>query len=191
MGCLRLPCAPSVLSLMSSRIIGALRHGLERIDIDRQRLVFHFDQFGSVGRDVAVLGDDEGDFLVLEQNLAVGEHHLHVTGKRRHPGEIDGLQRLGGYHRDDAGHCRGFRGVDLLDAGVSVRRTVEVAVQHARQLQVIDVVAFALHEANVFDALSLAAHAFEFFGAFGGGGGLGVHSAASWKGTPLIFAAAN
>ncbi len=167
------------------------RHGLERIDIDRQRLVFHFDQIGGVGRDVAIGGDDERDFLVLEKNLAVRQHHLAVAGERRHPGQIDGLQGLGGYHGDDAGHRRSFGGVDLLDAGVGVRRTIEIAIEHAGQLQVVDIIALALHEADVFDALSLAAHAFEFFGAFGGGGGLGVHSAASWNGTPLIFAAAN
>ena len=95
------------------------RHRLERIDVDRQRLVLDLDQVGGVGRDIAVLGDDEGHFLVLEQHLAVGEHHLHVAGKRRHPGEVDGLERLGREHRDDAGHRGGLGGVDLLDAGVA------------------------------------------------------------------------
>ena len=66
----------------------------------------------------------------------------------------------------------------------------EVAVQHARQLQVVDVVAFALDEADVLDALALAAHALELFGALGGGGGRVGHSAASWNGTPLSLAAA-
>ena len=168
----------------------AVRHGLERIDIDRQRLVLDLDQFDGVGRGLAAFGDHEGDFLVLEQHLAVGEHHLHVAGQRRHPGEVDGFQHLGGQHRDDAGHRRGLGGVDLLDAGVAVRRAHQVAVEHAGQLQIVDVIALALGEADVFDALSLAAHAFEFFGAFGGGGGHVVHSAASWNGTPASFAAA-
>ena len=167
------------------------RHRLERIDVDRERLVFDLDQFGGVGGGVAVFGDHEGDFLVLKQHLAVGQHHLHVAGERRHPGEVDGFQRLGGEHRDDAGHGRGLGGVDLLDAGVRVRRADEVAVEHARQFQIVDVIALALDEADVLDALAPAAHAFELFGAFGGGGGHVVHSAASWKGTPLSFAAAN
>ena len=167
------------------------RHRLERIDVDRKRLVLHLDQIGGIGRDIAVLRDHEGDFLVLEQHFAVGQHHLHVAGKRRHPGEVHGLERLGGNHRDDAGHRRGLRGIDLLDAGVSVRRAIEVAVKHAGQLQVVDVIALALDETDVLDALSFAAHAFEFDGAFGGGGGHVVHSAASWNGTPLILAAAN
>ena len=137
------------------------RHRLERIDDDRQRLVFDFDQIDGVGRDIAVLGDDEGDFLVLEQHLVVGEHHLHVAGERRHVGEVDGLQRFGREHGEDAGHRGGLGRVDLLDAGVGVRRAGEVAVEHAGQLQVVDVVALALDEADVLDALALAAHALE------------------------------
>ena len=168
----------------------AVRHRLERIDVDRQRLVLDFDQFDGIGRGLAAFGDHEGDFLVLEQHFAVGQHHLHVAGQRRHPGEVDGFQHLGGQHRDDAGHRRGFRGVDLLDAGVGVRRAHQVAVEHAGQFQIVDVIALALGEADVLDALSLAAHAFELFGAFGGGGGHVVHSAASWNGTPASFAAA-
>ena len=71
---------------MSSRSTGASGAiALNGSTIDRQRLVLDLDQIGGVGRDVAVVGDDEGDFLVLEQHLAVGEHHLHVAGERRHP----------------------------------------------------------------------------------------------------------
>ena len=167
------------------------RHRLERIDIDRQRLVFDFHEIGGIGRDIAILGDHERHFLVLEQHFAVGEHHLRVARECRHPGEIDGFQRLGGDHSDHAGDGRGFGRIDLLNAGVRVRRAVEIAVQHARQLQIVDVVAFALDEADILDALSPASHAFKFLGAFSGGGGLSVHSAASWKATPLSFAAAN
>ena len=165
-------------------------HGLERIDVTRQPLVLDFDQFGSIRRGVAVLGDDEGNFLVLEQNLAVGEHHLHIAGKRGHPGEIDGLKRFRRDHRHNARYCGGLGRVDFLDAGVRMRRTRKVAVQHAGQLDVVDVVALALNKADVLDALPLAAHALKLFGAFGGGGGHVVHSAASWNGTPLILAAA-
>ena len=90
-----------------------------------------------------------------------------------------------------AGHRGGLGRVDLLDAGVAVRRAGEVAVEHAGQLQIVDVIALALDETDILDALALAAHAFELGGAFGGGGGHVVHSAASWNGTPLSFAAAN
>jgi hypothetical protein len=166
-------------------------HGLERIDIDRERLVFHLDQVGGVGRDIAVLGDHERDLLILEQHLAVGEHHLHVARERRHPGEVHGFECLGGQHRDHAGDGGRFRGIDLLDTGVRVGRAGEVAVEHARQLQIVDIVALALDEADVLDALAAAAHALEFLCALGRCGGHVVHSAASWNGTPASFAAAN
>ncbi len=158
---------------------GTLVHRMHRIDHAGQPLVFDLDRVGAVGGGVAAVRDDEGDLLVLEQHLAVGQHHLHVAGQRRHPGEVDALELFGGEHGEYAGDFQRLRRVDLLDAGMSVRRAVEIAIEHAGQFQVVDVVALALGEADVLDALALAAHAFEFFGAFGGGGGLVVHSAAS------------
>ncbi len=175
--------------LAQDRRVGV--HRLERIDDDRQFLVFDLDEVGGVGGDVAIGGDDEGDLLVLEQHLAVGEHHLHVAGERRHPGEIDALELLGGEHGDDAGHGLGLRRVDVLDARMGAAGAMKIAVQHARQFEVVDVIAAALGEAHVLDALALAAHALQLLGALDGGGrGRGVHSAASLYSTPLIFAAA-
>ncbi len=63
-------------------------------------------------------------------------------------------------------------------------------MQHARQLHVVDVVALALGEADVFDALALAAHAFELGFALFPRGSHVVHSAASLNSTPLILSAA-
>ena len=57
---------------------------LERIDERRQFLVVDLHQFDGIGGDVAVLGNDKGHFLALEQHLVVGQHHLHVAGQRRH-----------------------------------------------------------------------------------------------------------
>ena len=82
-----------------------LIHRLERVDDDGKRFILDLDQVGGVGGDIAVGRDDERDLLVLEQDLAVGEHHLDVAGERRHPGEIDAFQVLGGQDRDDAGHA--------------------------------------------------------------------------------------
>ena len=158
------------------------RHRLEGIDDDGQPLVFDLDGLHAVGRRVAVLGDDEGDLLVLEQHLAVGQHHLHVVGERRHPGEVDALQLLGGQHRQHARHLQRLGGVDLLDAGVGILRAHEVAEQHAGQLQVVDVVALALREADVLHPLPLAAHAFELGFALFAREGCRGHSAASLRG---------
>ena len=73
---------------------------------------------------------------------------------------------------------------------MGIGRANEVAMQHARQLQVVDIVAFALREANVLDTLSLAPHAFQLCFALFPRQGHVVHSAASWNSVPLIFAAA-
>jgi hypothetical protein len=121
----------------------------------------------------------EGHLLVLKQHLAVGQDHLHVAGERRHPGEVDGLQFLGREHRDDARHRGSLGRIDLLDARVCVRRAREVAIEHARQLDVVDIVASALDEADVLDALALAAHALQALGALFRGERDVVHSAAS------------
>ena len=165
-------------------------HRLERIDHDRQRLVFDHDLVDAVIGGIAVGGDHEGDFLILEQHLAVGQHHLHVAGQGRHPGEVDGLQRFGGDHRQHARHLQRLFRVDRFDARMGVRRADEIAVQHARQLQVVDIIALALGEAGVLDALALAAHAFERGGALFPRGSHVVHSAASLNSTPLILSAA-
>jgi hypothetical protein len=79
-----------------------------------------------------------------------------------------------------AGQRRGLADVDLLDPGMAVRRAHEIAVQHAGQLDVVDIVALALDEASVFGAAAGKAHAFEGGFALGAGRSGGVHSAASF-----------
>ena len=61
---------------------------LERIDNDRKFFVFNFDQFNSIGSNVAIFRNDEGHFLSLKQNLAIGQHHLLVASQRRHPMQV-------------------------------------------------------------------------------------------------------
>ena len=166
------------------------RHRLERVDQDRQRLVVDLDRVDAVIGGIAVGGDDERHLLVLEQHLAVGQHHLHVARQGRHPGEIDALQVLGRQHGEHARHLQRLRLVDRFDAGVRVGRAHEIAVQHAGQLQIVDVIALALGEADILDALALAAEAFELRFALRARGGHVVHSAASLGATPLILSAA-
>ena len=169
--CLRGPWAPSVLSLRSSRSTGASGAiALNGSTMAGSFLVVDVDRFRPVGGDVAVVGDDEGDLLVLEEHLLVGEHGLHVAGERRHVVEAERLQVGGGEHGEHAGERLAPCCVDRLDPGVGVGRADEVAVEHAGQLQVVDVVALALDEADVLDALALAAEALELLGALGGGG---------------------
>jgi hypothetical protein len=164
-------------------------HRLEGIVDRRQRLVLDLDQLGGVGRDIAVLGDDEGDLLVLVQHLAGGEHHLDVAREGRHPVELDRLQILGRQHGDHAGHGLGLAGVDALDAGMAVGAAGEVAEQHAGQLEVVDIAAPALDEADVFLALPGAAQALKrCFAARAGFDGVRHHSAASLAPWSLVAA---
>jgi hypothetical protein len=143
-----------------------------------------------IGRDIAIFGDDEGNFLVLIKHLLLGQHRGYVARERGHVVQAERLEVGRGQNREHARHRLGLGRVDFLDTGMGVRRAREVAIQHAGQLQVVDIVAFALNETDVLDALALAADALELFGPFGGGGGHVVHSAASWNGTPPIFATA-
>ena len=46
-------------------------HRLERIDENGKLFILDLDEFARIGSDVAVLGDNESNFLILEQNLAV------------------------------------------------------------------------------------------------------------------------
>ena len=166
-------------------------HGLERIDHDRQRLVFDLNKVGRVGGNIAIRRDNEGDLLVLEQHFPVSEHHLHVARESRHPGEIDAFQILGGQDRQNARQRFRLGRVDLDDSSVAVARAMEIAMQHARQLDIVDVVPFSLREAHVLDALALAPHALQLVGAFERRGrGRSVHSAASLNSIPLSLAAA-
>ncbi len=176
--------------LAQQRRVG--RHRLEGIDKHRQGLVLDLDQFDRVGGGIAVLGDDEGDFLVLEQHLLLRQHRLHVAGEGRHVVQAERLQLGGGQHRDDAGQRHRLGGIDLLDPRMAIGRAHEIAVEHAGQLQIVDVVALALDEADVLDALALAAHALQALDAFLAGGRCDlVHSAASCSGRPESLAAAN
>jgi hypothetical protein len=158
---------------------GTLRERRLRVVDRRQLLVVDFDQLDRIGRDVAVLRDHEGDLLVLEQHLAVGQHHLHIARERRHPVQVQGLQVLRREHRMHAGQRLRLRDIDRPDPRVAILAAHEVAEQHARQLEVVDIAALALDEADVLLALARAADAAEGrFALFLGHGGR-HHSAAS------------
>jgi hypothetical protein len=139
--------------LAQDRRVGGER--LERVHDDGEFGVFDLHRLDPVGGGVAVGRDDEGDLLALEEDLAVGEHHLLVARQRRHPVEAEGGEVGGGEHREDARHLERRVLVDRHDAGVGVGAADEIAEEHSGQLDVVDVVALALGEAGVFHALAL------------------------------------
>ena len=108
-----------------------------------------------VGR-VLVGRDHERDLLALEPHLVAGQHGLRVVGDGRHPGQAQRLQVLGG---DDGGHVgmrQRARGVDRDDPGVRVGAAQQRAVDHTRQLDVVQVRALAADEPRVLLALQPA-----------------------------------
>ncbi len=132
-----------------------------------------------VGGGIAVLGDDEGHLLVLEQDLLVGEHRLDVPRQGRHVVQVQRLEVVGRQHGEHPGYLQRRVLVDPLDPGVAVGGADEVAEHHPRQLDVVHVVALALGEPGVLDALARAAEALELLDALLGGRNLLAHSAAS------------
>ena len=69
------------------------------------------------------------------------QHHLHVAGERRHPGELVALQVLAGDDGGDARDLERLGRVDRLDRGVGVRAADDVEPELARQVDVVDVLA--------------------------------------------------
>ena len=136
-------------------VVGAnqRRIGLERfegVDDDLERLVVDLDLEHRVGGGVAVGGDDRGDFLSVVDDFFDRQYHLLIAHQRRHPGQPGGIEVLAGDDGHDAGHRQRFRGVDVQDLGVRVRAAHDVEVEHAGQVDVVDVVSFAPDEARIF-----------------------------------------
>ena len=102
---------------------------------------------------VAGLGDDRRDLLALEANLVCGQHGLRVIGQRWHPGQLVLRHELARDHRDHPRHAGGGASVDGLEARMRMWAAQDRHVQHARQREVVDVVALAVEEARVLLAL--------------------------------------
>jgi hypothetical protein len=87
--------------------------------------------------------------LSLEPHLVGGEHCLDVVGQRRHPGQALGREIGAG---DDRFHLRmrlRGRDVDADDPRVRHRGPQYGEMQHARELDVVDVLAEAPDEPGI------------------------------------------
>jgi hypothetical protein len=143
----------ALLVVADDRRVGVQRAA--RVDDDGQLLVLDLDQLERVAGRVAVLGHDEGDLLALEAHLVGGQHRLGVLRHRRHPREVQPGQVGAGDHGADLGVRDGRRRVDRQDLRVGQRAAQDRSVQHAGELEVVDVAALAAHEPRVL----LARHA--------------------------------
>ena len=137
---------------------------LERVHNHGQFFVIDLDQFDRVSRDKAVFGDDESNLLALEQNFTVGQNHLFVARKGRHPVKVKRREISRRQNSNHTVYRHRLGRIDGFDPRVSIGRTDEIAVQHAGQFHVIDVVAFALGETSVLNPLARATHPLEICG---------------------------
>ena len=124
----------------------------------RQVLVLDLDQVARVLGDVAVLGDHRRHRFADVAHPVDREavlHHRRARELRRRAGHL--LRFRAGEHEVHAGERLRLRGVDTLDAGVRPVAAQDRCVRHARERDVVDVLAVAGQEARVLDALEVLA----------------------------------
>ena len=123
-----------------------------RVGYRRQRLIVHVNKRARIFCFGAGAGDDRAHRLALPAGAVDGDGVLrrrfdalevrqHADPRRDHLGKLGA-----GNDGDHAGRFFGFRGVDIFDAGVRVRRAQKCDVHHARQGDVADVLAAALRQ---------------------------------------------
>ncbi len=131
------------------------RFGIERrfrVGDAGQRFVVHRDQRARVFRFGAGARDHRTDRLTLPAGALDGDGVLRrrfdafEMGEHADPGRNHLGKLRAGDHRDHAGRLLGFRGFDVFDAGMRVRRTHKSDMRHARQYDVGDILAAALSE---------------------------------------------
>ena len=136
--------------------------GLEGVHHHGQGFVLHLNGVDAVGSGVPVGGQHRGHLLTVELDGIHGQHHLGVAHQGGHPGQVVLFQVLSGDNRQNARESQGFLGVDALDPGVGHWTAHDVQVEHPRELEVIDIVAFAPDEAWVLLAGDRVSHATDF-----------------------------
>ena len=141
----------------------ALFRGILDVDHGFERLVFDRDQFGAVARLRFRFRDDErdavadaahfvGDQQRQERAVALRRAEILRHQVRGHAGELVGGDVGAGEDGEHAGRRLRLGNVDLLDAGVGMRRQHVDAEGHAGQHNVVDVAALANEEALVLDS---------------------------------------
>jgi predicted acetyltransferase len=128
---------------------GIAIHSPMCIDQHLQLFVLDLYQLDGIGRNVAIVSNDHGYFLVLEMHFFIRQHCLDVTGQSRHPMQIQRLQIVCGEHRVHAGQGQCFFFVDTFYTGVGVRAAHHVREQHTREFEVIGISAGTLHKTGV------------------------------------------
>ena len=148
--------------VMDGRLPGVCR--LRAINHRGQFRVMDLDRLGRLARLRISVGDDDSDMIADVAHLALGERRMRAGLHRRavlrmdhhaadEAADLVGGDVVAGEHRDDAFRGQRLRHVDLVDRRVRVRRAQEVGVGLAVAIDVVDVVALAGDETDVFLAL--------------------------------------
>ena len=134
------------------------RTGLKRllgIDDDRNRVVINLHGIGRVAGEVAIVGNHHRHGLadvaceLLGQNCLLGVAHVAARVRGAQHAGLNRQRRVG-QHGVDARHSQCGRGIDAVDLRVPKRGAYEGSVQHAGQLEVVDVATLARDELAVF-----------------------------------------
>ncbi len=134
---------------------------LLRVDDRRKRLPVDDDRVEGVDRLLRRLGDDRGDALAGPLDVVRGEDSRRVDvvldprRAARRPGHRQRVVRDVGPddHGQDTRPLLRRRGVDRLDLGVGVRAPEDRHMDHALELDVVEIAALAGDEARVFRSL--------------------------------------
>src|SRR5439155_5354456 len=98
---------------------------------------------------IPAVRDDGRDLLRLIHDSFDREDHLFVGHQGRHPGQVRRLEVLAADYREGTRDLQRLLDVDVPDAGVRVRTSDDVEVEHPGEFHVVHVVPLAADEAGV------------------------------------------
>ncbi len=138
--------------------VGAFLRRLLGVEDGREHLVLHLDELARVLRQVAVVGDHQGDRLAGEADVAVGQRTQGGDGRLQEHGggkrAVDQrAQIIGGEHRTYARRLPGGRSIQPGDPGAGHVAAHEGHVAQARHGDIVHVHAVAGEQAGVLQSL--------------------------------------
>ena len=130
-----------------------------------QVVILDLHQVAAILGEVTALGDDDRHRIAEEAHLVRrqqgelrgGSRPAHESHQRVRPRDRHRLQVRSGEHRDHSGQRPCRRDIDRQHTSMSHRRAHERGVQHAGQLDVVDIPACAGQDARVLRALDAGA----------------------------------
>ena len=120
-------------------------HRIERIEDDRQRLIFHLDKRSSFRRSFFCRCADRSNFIADHAHLAAAERFLisKFLERFRVSEVVSFREILSGQNAFDSRNLQSFREVDGLDQRMCIRAVDQLAVIHARQFDVVGIDGFS------------------------------------------------